>query len=117
MAPISSSRIEPTITVGWRRTASRSQRLCATTGAAMSAGATAISVADARIEQSVADVDREIDQHIGGREQQDDALDDRVVAAQDGIDGEPADAGDGEHRLGNDDAADKARHAEDTHRD
>ena len=60
----------------------------------------------------VAEVDEQVDQHVGGREHQDDALDDRIVAAQDRIDGQPADAGDREHRLGDDDAADQQRDAD-----
>src|SRR6266849_4746873 len=63
----------------------------------------AFSVPDARVEQRIAQIDQQIDQHIGGRENQDDALDDRVVAAQDGIDREPSEAGYRKHRLGNDD--------------
>ena len=58
------------------------------------------SVADPRIEEGVADVDQQIDQHVADREHQHDALDHRIVAAQDRIDGQPADAGNGEHGLG-----------------
>ena len=59
----------------------------------------------------IADIDGEIDQHIGSREQQDYALDDGIVAPQDRVDGEPTDAGNGEDRLGDDDAADEQRNA------
>ncbi len=53
----------------------------------------AISVPDPRIEQRVAQVDQQVDQHVDRREQQDHALDDRIVAPQDRIDRQPADAG------------------------
>ena len=55
---------------------------------------------------------RQIDQHVDEAEQQHDALDDRIVAAQDRIDGQPAEARDGEHALGHHRAADQERDAD-----
>src|SRR5579862_4092850 len=71
-----------------------------------------ISVPDARVEERIAQIDQEVDQHIGGREYEDDALDDRVVAPEDGVDREAPEPGDGKHRLGDDDAADQQRDAD-----
>src|SRR5713226_7608057 len=69
-------------------------------------------VPDAWVEQRIAQIDQEVDQHIGGRENQDDALDDRVVAAQDRIDRQPPETGDREHRLGHDDPRYQQRDAD-----
>src|SRR5262245_42040195 len=70
--------------------------LCGTTvalstdRAARSAGLQSVrgvmSVSDARIEHHVRQVDREVDQHVDEREQQDHALDGGKVARQHGID-------------------------------
>ena len=59
----------------------------------------------------------EIDQHVDRGKNQDHALDDRIVAPQDRIDGQPPDAGKREHRLRYDGAADQQRdaHADDGH--
>ena len=61
--------------------------------------------------QPVGQVDCQIDQDIDGREQQDHALDNRVVAADDGIHGETADAGNGKHALRDNHAGDQQRDA------
>ena len=63
--------------------------------------------ADPRIQQRVDDVDREIDDHVAGRGDEHDALDQRVVALVDGLDRERAEAGDPEDRLRDDDAGDQ----------
>src|SRR4051794_24020022 len=105
----------PATMVGWRRRKPRAFGVAIEkAGAAMSADATLIrlSIAHARVDQGVADVDREVDEHVSRREQQRDALDDRVVAPQDGVDGEPAKARDREHGLGHDDAADQEPEAD-----
>ena len=57
------------------------------------------SIADPRIEERVGQVDHQVDQHVDEREQQDDGLDGGIVAGQHGIDGQPAEAGDGEDRF------------------
>src|SRR3954454_4032407 len=105
MRPMSTA---PATMVGWRRRKPRAFGVAIEkAGAAMLAETTLIrlSIAHARVDQGVADVDREVDEHIGGREQKRYALDDRVVAAQDGVDGQPPEPRDGSHGLGDDDAA------------
>src|SRR3954449_7984795 len=99
MRPMSTA---PATIVGWRRRKPRAfGSAIEKTGAAMSADATLIrlSIAHARVDQGVADVDREVDEHVGGREQKRDSLDDWVIAAQDGVDGEAAEARNREHGL------------------
>src|SRR3990172_8084002 len=56
--------------------------------------------AGAGIEDAIEEVDGEVDDDERDRGEEDRALDDRVVAVVDGLDGEPADAGPGEDRLG-----------------
>src|SRR6266568_7562593 len=114
MAVIKSSSTLPTTMVGWRRIYRRVplSRAGAGAGRVRSLWMMAMDaplVPDARVEQRIAQIDQQVDQHIGGRENEDDALDDRVVAAQDGVDREPPEAGDSKHRLGDDDAADQQR--------
>src|SRR5260370_24773796 len=110
-----SARIaKPIATVGWRRRSSRKaarSRRAAEIASKSSGAVVMASIPHARIEHGVAQIHQQIDDHIGRREQQDDALYDGVVAAQDRIDREPADAGDREHGLRHDDAADQHRHA------
>src|SRR5262249_23108624 len=69
-------------------------------------------IANPRVEHGVGEIDDQIDQHVNEAEQQHDALDDRIVAAQDGIDREAADARDREHRFGDHSAADQERNAD-----
>src|SRR6202008_2687297 len=64
-------------------------------------------IAYPRVGQGVGDVDYRIDQRIEKAEHQDDALDDRIVAAQDRIDGEAAEARNGEYAFGGHRAADQ----------
>ncbi len=68
---------------------------------------TQVSHSDPRIDQSVGQVDSEVDQHVEAGENQDHALDDGIVALGNGVHHEPAHAGDVEHRLGDDDATDQ----------
>ena len=57
------------------------------------------SIADARVEQRVAEIDQQVDDDIDRRENEDQTLHDRIVAAQDGIGGQAAEAGDVEDRF------------------
>src|SRR5689334_16868666 len=75
----------PAIAVGWRRNASRKRR---------QVGEAATSVADARIEQRIAEIHEQVDDHVGAREDEHHALDDRIVAPQDRVHGQPPDARD-----------------------
>src|SRR5688572_536404 len=97
---MASSTSPPMIAVGWRRSASRKLRQVGETGFGMSSAAADMLVADARVEEHVAQVHREIDQHVCGGEDQHHALDDRVVAPEDRVDREPADAGERENGFG-----------------
>ena len=63
-------------------------------------------------QQPVGQVHEQIDDYVDYREQQDDALDDGVVAPDDGIDGQAADARHGKHGLGDHDAPDQQRDAD-----
>src|SRR5882762_223329 len=107
VSTITASTIAPTMAVGWRRNASRNH--CQVGDANFGAERTAvvISVADARVEQPVRKIDQQVDQHVHAGEQQDYALNDRVIAPQNRIDRKPADAGNREHRLGDDRATDQ----------
>src|SRR5438552_9570063 len=100
MRIMASSTRPPAIAVGWRRSASRKLRHVGETGFGTSSATAAMSITDAWIEEHVAQVYREVDQHVGRGKHQHDALDDRVVAAQDRVHREASDAGEGEHRLG-----------------
>src|SRR5262249_56920722 len=82
-----SSSTAPNVMVGLRRIAVGSEKRRGSSSAMAT-----MSVADARIEEGVGDVNQEIDQHLGEREHQDQALHDRIVALQHRIDGEPAEA-------------------------
>src|SRR5690349_19874455 len=108
--PIMTRRITPpAIAVGWRRNAAlkRSQ-----SWTFPSLGEAAMSVADARIEQRIAQVHDEVDEHVGAREDEHHPLDDRIVASQDRVHREPADARDREHGLGHDRAPNQERDAD-----
>src|SRR3954468_21680638 len=112
MRPMSTA---PATMVGWRRRKPRAFGVAIEKAGAAMLAETALmrlSIAHARVDQGVADVDREVDEHVGGREEQRHALDDRVVAAQDGVDGQAAEAGNREHGLGHDDAADQEPEAD-----
>src|SRR5262249_3444977 len=61
------------------------------------------SVFDARIEVRIEDVDEEVDHDEGEGDGEDGALDHRVVAALDGIQGEATDTGPGEDEFDDDD--------------
>src|SRR5262245_23414682 len=114
---IAASTIPPTMAVGWRLNASLKRPMAGDCAGKMAISAPAMSVADARIEEHVAQVHREVDQHVSSREDENDALNDRIIAPQDGIHCEAAYAGDREHGLGNDRAAHEERDpdADDSH--
>src|SRR5512135_378459 len=111
---ISKSTTAPAMAVGCRRSASLKRWAVGETdfGAAARSTATATSVADPRIEQRVAEVDQQVDDDVHGGEQQRDALDDRIVAPQERVDGQPAEPRNREHGLGDDHAADQQRDAD-----
>src|SRR5688500_5804539 len=102
----------PTIAVGWRRNASRNRCHVGDTDLPAGMATALISVADARIEQHIADIHEQIDHYVRRREHQDHALVDRIVAAQNGIHRKTADARYGKHRFGDDCAADEERDAD-----
>src|SRR5262249_25767666 len=56
-------------------------------------GAPRRSIADPRVEERVGEINRQIDEHVGEREQQDDGLDGGIVAGQHRVDREPAQSG------------------------
>src|SRR5687768_4462619 len=105
------SSTPPKAMVGLRRMAVASEKRRPGDGARSSV-MTAMSVPDPWIEEGVGDVDDQVHDHLGGSEHQDQALDDGIVALQHGIDGEPAEPGDVEHGLGDDDARDQERNAD-----
>src|SRR5207302_6269184 len=82
----SSNSTPPKAMVGLRRMAVASEKR--RDGRGRSSATATMSVADARIEEGAGDVDHQIDQHLDGREHQDQALHDGIVALQHGIDGE-----------------------------
>jgi hypothetical protein len=69
-------------------------------------------VPDAWVKGGVGDVDYEVHEHLHPGEDEDEPLHDRVVALEHGIDREPPEAGDVEHRLGDDDPGDQERDAD-----
>src|ERR1700686_2541128 len=78
----------PMSAVGWRLKASRKRRQVGDTdlGEAIDAAmkvVALISIANARIEKNVRQVDQEIDQHIDRGKNENQALNDGIVAAQD----------------------------------
>src|SRR6185503_14831889 len=75
MRIITRSTSPPAIAVGWRRSASRKLRQVGDIGFVPTSARAAISITDARIEEHVAQVHREIDQHIGRGKDQHHALD------------------------------------------
>src|SRR4029450_10985747 len=105
------SSTPPKAMVGLRRIAVASEKRRPGDGARSSV-MTAMSVPDPGIEEGVGDVDDQIHDHLGGGEHQDQPLNDGIVALQYGIDGEPAEPRDVEHRLGDDNAGDQERNAD-----
>src|SRR5206468_3432991 len=61
--------------------------------------------ADAGIEDAVEQIDEQVDAHERERQDEDPGLDDGIVAHEDRLHGEPADARPGEDRLGHDGAS------------
>ena len=59
------------------------------------------------IDQRVDEVGEKIDEHVGDRDQQDAALQQRIVARLDGLHGQAADARPGENRFGDDGAGEQ----------
>src|SRR5262245_55128774 len=99
---MAASTTPPTMAVGWRHSASLKRPRTGDPDDGAARAAVAMSVSDARVEEHVREIDREVDEDVGPREDQDDALDDRVVAAQDRVHREAADARDREHGFGDD---------------
>src|SRR5450755_2211543 len=90
--------IPPISAVGWRLNASRKRRRVGDTDFGEGIDGTTIasdtiSIAYARIEENVRQVDQQIDQHIDCGKNKNHALNDRVVAAQNRIDRQPPDSG------------------------
>src|SRR5437763_8449779 len=88
MVTITTRMAPPISAVGWRRNASRKRRHVGDTDLTGASGGAAsvvvsISIAYARIEHHVGQIDEQIDQHIHRRKNQDDTLNDRIVAAKD----------------------------------
>src|SRR5271170_7382928 len=87
--PIMHRRMPPPMSaVGWRRNASRQRRQVGNvdlSGAAARASrvATSISIANARIEEHVREIDQEVDHDVDGGKNQGDPLNDGVVSTQD----------------------------------
>src|SRR5437016_9858522 len=94
-ATMTMSMTPPMSAVGWRRNASRKRRHVGDTDLVATGAASTvvlISVTYPRIEQHVRKIDRQIDQHVDRGKNEDHALDDGIVAAQDRVDGEASDA-------------------------
>src|ERR1700682_2248220 len=97
MATMQIRMTPPMSAVGWRLKASRKRRqvgdidLCEAIDGSIKVIAP-ISVAYARIEENVRQVDQQIDQHVDRGKIQNHALDDGIVAAQNRIDRQPPDA-------------------------
>src|SRR5262245_24172955 len=108
----------PTAPSGYRRTKNRTAPSGPRTlaparlsSASWSMTATPVSllVLDARVERDVGHVDDEVDQHHHDGDEHDQVLHDRIVAPADRFHEEARDAGDVEHGLGDDQAADQER--------
>src|SRR5690606_29409943 len=69
------------------------------------------SIADPRIEKGIGEVDEELDEHVKAAGQKDHALDDRIIARQNGVDREPSNPGDIEDAFRYDHAADQQSEA------
>src|SRR5438045_3516328 len=116
IATMTRNSTPPTTMVGWRRMYRRSpcDAGSATAIARSVVGTTVIrpSIADARVDQRIADIVQQIDQHIGAGKDQDDALNDRIVATQDRVDGQAPEPRDCEYCFGDHHARDQQRHAD-----
>src|SRR5438045_3626542 len=73
--------------------------------------------ADPGIDEAIEDVDQEVAHDEADRDQEYDALHERVVAREDGVHHEAADAGQGEDVLGDDGAADQRAKLQPQHGD
>src|SRR4051794_17798417 len=87
----------PTSAPGLRRSRRSTSRLRTVVGAT-----SASVIADARVDQRVADVDQQVDDHEHDDDEQDPALQDGVVAGADGVVDPRPDPAPGEHGLGED---------------
>src|SRR2546430_17402557 len=74
---ISSNTTAPKIAVGWRRKASLKRNQVGEIDRGALIATAAMSVPDARIDQRVAEINQQVDDHVQRREQQRHALDDR----------------------------------------
>src|SRR3954464_12702933 len=101
------STMPPAIAVGWRRSASFSRCQVGEVERAAGSASAVMSVAYPRIEQHVAQVHRQIDQHVRRGKDEDHTLNDRIVAPQDRAARQSADSGYRKNRLGDDRAADQ----------
>src|SRR5256885_8984745 len=72
---------------------------------------------DARIEIRVEDVHDQVRQDVADGEEEHHALDDEEIPAEDGVDHQPADTGQGKERLGDDGVAEEAADLESDHGD
>src|SRR2546423_8019358 len=106
------STMPPAMAVGCRRSASFSRCEGGDIDSTIGRASVAMSVPDPWIEKHVTQIDGEIDQNVGRGEDQDDALNDRIIAPQDRVDGETADSRDCENRFRDDRAADEQRDAD-----
>jgi len=88
----------PPTMVGWRLTKLR-RAADSARATPRSASAPAASVADTGVEEDIQEVDHQVEEHIDAGDDEHDALDHGVVAPHDGVDGQPADAGQGEDAL------------------
>src|SRR5215510_11355647 len=68
-------------------------------------------VADTRVEERVCHIHQQIHQYIDTRKDQDNALNDRIIAVQNGIYGQAAQAGNGKDAFGHHDPTDQEGHA------
>src|SRR5262249_52117763 len=73
-------------------------------GPCMSAGP---SVANAGVDEGIGQVDQQVYKDVNAAEYEDDPLNDGIVTRENRIDGQPADAGNAEHALGDHHAADQ----------
>src|SRR5215831_11236961 len=85
--------------------------------AAAARSAAASLIADSRVDDHVERVDRQIDEYVGRRGDQDHALHDRVVPPQHRRDDQASEPGNVEHDLGHHGAADQDRHRDADDRD
>src|SRR6266511_2529768 len=120
-----SATSRPTTASGMRRKRVRSSRRRRARGLSSSAGAVSTKLiasggptrdADARVQVRVEQVDGQVDDDVPGRRDEDDALEQRVVALVDRVDRQPPESGDAEDLLGDDGAGDQCAELQSDHR-